>query len=583
MDRIARLLERGYFPSQVPPCFTTADLARNHAVLYQEWLALQPPQKNGPTIAKAPECKAESFSVARAGYQRRLTSVPNPIAQAYLATHIVANWVHLIKHYRQSKVSRSQPRFLRGGERGISIPSMELLYETKVTKSAGYRYMLRTDVSRFFPTIYTHSIPWALHGKAAAKRNRKITPKYFGNLLDQSFRQCQDGQTIGIPIGPDTSHIIAEVIATSVDLELRKRLKALPAGFRYVDDYYFFFSTTSEAEACLAALTRSLKEYELHINAEKTHTCSVLEITEDYWPHRIRSASISKNGRMQLKDIHYFFELSKDLARKNADENVMKYALKRASSVVIRKRNWDAFEAHLCHIGLAFPNTLQTLAGIFCTYNSIAYPLDKQRIGRMLNAVIEEHAPLGHHGEVAWSLWLCKKLEIQLSSISVDFVSEMHSSICALVLLDLDMSGKLPKPPRMGYWKSVENADALYGDLWLLSYEAGLRKWGGFVDSHIAANPYFAFLKAKNVRFYDESADMPAIFRPKENALESKGLSDFSDLFDLEDEDIDRYVVHERLTGDYGDVMYSSDDESEDDLSVVSSEDGSFGQDDLPF
>ena len=251
MDRISRLLERGYFPSQLPPCFTTKDLANIHSALYPNWLALQTPPKTGGVVPKAPDSKSESFSVARAGYQRRLTSIPNPVAQTFLATHVATYWGQLVRHYRQSKLSVSRPRFLKNGDRGASIPSMQSLYERKVLTAAGYRYMLKTDVSRFFPTIYTHSVPWASNNlkNRASKRNRKPTPKYFGNLLDLSLRQCQDGQTIGLPIGPDTSHIIAEAIATSVDLELKKRLKGFPPGFRYVDDYFLFFSTIDDAEA----------------------------------------------------------------------------------------------------------------------------------------------------------------------------------------------------------------------------------------------------------------------------------------------------------------------------------------------
>lgn len=74
---------------------------------------------------------------------------------------------------------------------------------------------------------------------------------------------------MGLPIGPDTSHIIAEAIATSVDLELKKRLKSWPAGFRYVDDYFLFFGSSVEADAALAALSRALEDFELQINLRR--------------------------------------------------------------------------------------------------------------------------------------------------------------------------------------------------------------------------------------------------------------------------------------------------------------------------
>ncbi|MBC8726110.1 RNA-directed DNA polymerase [Paraburkholderia sp. 31.1] len=561
MDRTARLLERGYFPSQLPPSFTTVDLANHHAMLYAQWVALQPVPKKGPKIPRSPSGKAELFSVARAGHQRRVTSITNPVAQTYLSTHVTEHWGDLLKHYRQSRLSASRPRFLHGAARGANIPSMQFLYNRKVMESAGYRFMLRTDISRFFPTIYTHSVPWALHGKAVAKRNRSVTPKFFGNLLDLSLRQAQDEQTFGLPIGPDTSHVIAEAIATAVDLELKKRLKSFPAGFRYVDDYFMFFATAREAEAALAALIRALKEYELQVNFEKTKTCTVLEITDDFWSHRLRNFSISKNGTRQASDFSHFFELAKELARLNADESVMIYALKKASSVIVRKQNWDRFEAHVCQVAMGYPNTLQTVARLFSTYKSVGYSIGKIRLSRFINAVIEDHAPLGHHSEVAWCLWMAKDLDLTVSDANVDVISEMHSSVCALILLDLHSMGKLGRTPKTAYWKVHEKSTALYDDMWLLSYEAGVRGWGGFANAHITADPHFERLLALNVHFYDTGAVLPPLFKLKHGALVGKRFSNIVDLFELED--VEDYLDYEEGDGSYEGVVFSYDGDTE--------------------
>jgi hypothetical protein len=43
-------------------------------------------------------------------------------------------------------------------------------------------------------------------------------------------------QQMRLPIGPDTSHILAEIIGVAIDLELQSQLGAWPPGFRYVDD-----------------------------------------------------------------------------------------------------------------------------------------------------------------------------------------------------------------------------------------------------------------------------------------------------------------------------------------------------------
>lgn len=580
MDRTERLLKLGYFPSQLPPSFITRDLAAQHAVFYAAWLALQEPPKKGVLVPKAPNSKSELFSVARVGHLRRITSLPNPVAQTYLSTHVASYWGEFVAHYRKSRLSASHPRFLRHGSRATSIPSMQLLYDRKIAKSAGYRFMLKTDVSRFFPTIYTHSVPWAFHTKSFAKKNKNPASKYFANLLDLALRQGQDGQTIGIPIGPDTSHMIAEAIATSVDLELKKRLKVWPAGFRYVDDYYLFFATAKDAEEALAALVRALKEFELQINFAKTIICPVIEISEDFWTHQLRNFSIASGGRRQLSDINHFFELAKELARKNADESVMVYALKRISSTIIRKECWDSFEAHVCHVALAYPNTLQTVARLLSTYARIGYPIGRTRLARLVNAAIEDHAPLDHHSEVAWCLWMTKDLDLSLSVTNIDRVSEMHSSVCALLLLDLFHAGKLQKAPKTSYWKAFETKDALHDELWLLSYEAGKRRWGGFADSHIRADPHFEVLRLANVHFYDTAATVTPVFHVKAAALTAHDVANEIEFFDLDGiDDFNHFIDYEEGDGGYEGVVVP-EDETEGDNSLGRVSDN---LDELPF
>lgn len=544
MDRVERLLRSGYLPSQLPPPFTTADLASNQQALLAAWDTLSPAR--GAKVPKSPATKAEVFSVARAGHQRRATGIPNPVAQTYLCRAVVANWAAIVRHFRRSKISASHPRFRRDSTRAAVLPSMQTLYERRLLQGAGYRYVLRTDISRFFPTVYTHSIPWALHGKAIAKRNRTVTPKYFGNLLDLAIRQCQDEQTFGLPIGPDTSHIIAECIATAIDIELGKKLRLTPAGFRYVDDYYIFFESYAAAESALAQLIRCLKEFELQINFDKTRICKTEELNEDAWTHKLRSFSIAHGGQKQRSDFNHYFELARELARSHRDESVMLYALRRAGSVIVRKENWSAFEAQLCLAATAHPVTLQTIARLFSTYSGIDYPIDQRRLSRLINTLVQEHAPLEHHSEVSWCLWMCKELGPTLSPQSIDLVAEMNSSVCSLILLDLSAAGRLTKPLALTRWRSFERSDALWEDLWMLSYEAGVRGWGGMSDAHIRANPHFDELRKLNIRFYNDAATVTPLFAPKADALQKHNaqsvadllkIDDLDDVFDYEDDD----------------------------------------------
>src|SRR5690606_2383826 len=120
-------------------------------------------------------------------------------------------------------------------------------------------YELKTDISKYYPSIYTHSIPWAIHTKAFAKVNQGNS--HYGNLLDECIRNTQNGQTNGIVIGTDTSRILAEILGCYIDDEFIKVLnkeKIKIKGYRFVDDCHFFFYNRSDAEKALKYLQRIL-------------------------------------------------------------------------------------------------------------------------------------------------------------------------------------------------------------------------------------------------------------------------------------------------------------------------------------
>lgn len=141
---------------------------------------------------------------------------------------------------KKSTLSLSKPRVDGESLRAISITKFSQLYERKIIDSAGYKYALVTDVSSYFPSIYTHSIPWALYGKNESKANLKSNVNNLGDEIERYCRNIQDGQTIGLPIGSDTSHIISEIIGTAIDCELKNKLDKNLIGFRYVDDFFCF-------------------------------------------------------------------------------------------------------------------------------------------------------------------------------------------------------------------------------------------------------------------------------------------------------------------------------------------------------
>jgi hypothetical protein len=357
MGMFEDLLAKGYLPVQLPPGFTSESFASQLNKFDKAW----------GSSGKPPKTLSEKYSIARSSYYRRGTLIVNPISFYFLAKEITRYWPQIETHYKKTKLSRSVPT-VGGTLRPIELPKFGELYEEKVTSSAGYKYALITDITSYFPTIYTHTIPWALHGKSIAMANHSQIPLFFGNILDAKCMAIQDSQTIGVPIGPDTSHIIAEIIGVAIDVHLYKELKGWPKGFLYVDDFYLFFNRREDAEKALAAVTKAIGQFELQINASKTRIIEVKELVEESWKYSVKKLTISSNRKQQRDDLHHYFEALFSLENKYKDESLVKYGLKQLSSTIIKSSNWEILEAYLLKCGYSFPNTIQVIAHILFTY-----------------------------------------------------------------------------------------------------------------------------------------------------------------------------------------------------------------------
>src|SRR3990167_6491089 len=145
------LLSKGHFPVQLPTGFSTKPLAENLDKFRASW--------DEELKKKTVLSLGERFSVARSSYSRRITSIVNPVSFYALARDICEYWPQIQEHYSKSTISRSIPG-TGGGLRAIELTKFSDLYEERVRQSAGARYALITDISSYFPTVYTHTIPW---------------------------------------------------------------------------------------------------------------------------------------------------------------------------------------------------------------------------------------------------------------------------------------------------------------------------------------------------------------------------------------------------------------------------------------
>jgi hypothetical protein len=487
-----------------------------------------------------------------------------------LANEVVSHWPQIEQHYAQSPFSRSIPSFGQS-LRAIELMKFSALYEEKVTAASGYRYALITDVASFFPTIYTHTIPWALHSKVIAKRNRAKSSAFFGNLLDEKCMQVQDGQTIGLPIGPDTSHIIAEIVAVAIDLEIRKALGYWPAGFRYVDDFFLVFHRRDEAERAFTVVANAVSQFELQLNPSKTRIVETKELVQESWKYGLRKLTLAPGRKKQRDDIHHFFESMFSLEKKFNDESLIKYGLKQISSNIIKRSNWPVLEAYLLKCGYSFPNTLQVIGHILATYNGHGYPINRDAITRFCKETIGTCSVVEHHAEVAWALWICKELGIAIDATAIGAIEKMGNAACTLIALDLVHSNLALGTFSAEFLTQFRRRAALEEQDWLLAYEAGKRKWlGGNSTQYISNHLHFGTLWKAGVSFYDPGRRISPLFTIR--AEIGGAIPDFDS-----DEEIREEFEFDELDEEYFDSGNADDEDSDNEVDELTDEDGDEG------
>ncbi len=270
------LLNRGYFPKELPPPFDTS----SYALAISSNIATIP-----RSFLEAPSAEYSSYNLARAGTLRRRLSVLNPIPYFKLCHEIQTRWPKIDAEIKKTPLAGMSEIPIGGTGRAVASSTLHAFTSLRAASRATARFLLRADISRFYHSVYTHAIPWAAHGKISAKADHSA--RLYGNVLDTCARKCQDNQTLGLPIGPDTSFILSELVLSVVDQILLRKIKRLN-GFRHIDDYELCFDTRSEAEEALAALQEALTEFELALNPSKTQIYELPIPLEKPWASELR-------------------------------------------------------------------------------------------------------------------------------------------------------------------------------------------------------------------------------------------------------------------------------------------------------
>ena len=162
--------------------------------------------------------------------------------------------------------------------------------QASMEMSLDFNVMLQADIANCYSSIYTHTIPWALHDRGIAKKQRKRDAS-VGNLIDGAIKDMMEGQTNGIPQGSELMNFIAEIVLGYGDLILSQNLEDSNVVnyrvIRYRDDYRIFTENRADAERALKCLYEALRSVGLELRLDKT------QISEDIIGAAVRADKVA--------------------------------------------------------------------------------------------------------------------------------------------------------------------------------------------------------------------------------------------------------------------------------------------------
>ena len=559
------LIERGYFPKELPPPFDTTDLSTDIAKTLASWTTVfeNNTQVNSASfiltkspgetsqqfkdrkkthranfVSKYNSSKATVYSISKGKLSRRFLQIPNPKHFSILTEKIVSRWTDYEAVFSLSDFSQSYPiPETSPDKRSVSTFSKSVAeFRNSLLKTSIDKLIeVRVYISKFYPTIYTHSIAWALLGKEKAKHyfeekdnldtliaggDADAALYKYAESVDIAIRACQERQSIGIPIGPDTSHIIAEIIACRIDSILKARLSSIGLkACRYYDDYYLYVSSKDEADKVLKSLQLILSEFQLEINEAKVKIREFPFAFEDEFTTNLHSFDFKKTN--QSNSIKHYFSMIWAFAERNPNKTdwIFKYTLRifEFTTVVIQKNSWKVFEDLLVKTALIEPAILDILTRIFITYKSYLDSDSKEKLKKLINVTIKEHCPVRHNFEIAWALWIAKTFEIEIEEQSANDIIDTRDSISNLILLDLINNFNLVNGnPRISDIEAELKDNILMSENWLLAYEGVKKGWLTPAEGNLLNNNlFFKILKNKNVEFYKQTKQLRT-YKPKE-------------------------------------------------------------------
>ena len=500
MFDLKRLLQYEFFPAELPPCFNSDDLAANaqHAIQATSMLS-----------------REYSIPLIYSGYKsetaRRKFAVPNPYHYCKAVDCIVQQEPTLKPIFEKSPYSltapvdrvpkASQPYAKRSSSIAETKQEIELLYQDN-------RYEIRLDINSFFDNIYTHTIPWAIHGISVAKK-KKNDRTLLGNQLDKHIRSMNYDQTNGILVGNALSRIVSEIILCTIDSQIHEQFPDVSCC-RFVDDYYIYTKRSTQVQEIIAFIRGCLSKYELNFNESKLQINESPFLYGKPWIEQVKQY-IHLQPDVFLSKLIMEYNTYKDIA-------IIKYGLTVIAQCRYTVTSWPAMQSRLINLWVRFPSLSDRILPILWKNKTL---LKMRGFKAAIYSVIDEALLLNREQELIWATWFIKVFNIQISQDYMIRVLQSSNELAIIIMLDIICSSDAKNKPKiLQQCRSLrdeliaEDIDdkgksntLMWTSHWLLAYEATRMKWLNLPNEDpfefARKNTFFRELLLKSVKFYN--------------------------------------------------------------------------------
>lgn len=432
----------------------------------------------------------------------RPLAIPEPFVYLNQCKSLSDNWENLKKHFEEKtvgdefKISRihlrkllNKPELFEMNYKNFSKdgePEQDIIIKSK--------YIACADISNCFPSIYSHSISWALVGKSYAKLNKE--PENWFNELDFHTRNVKFGETNGVLIGPHASNLISEIILVTIDKELTQQ------GFKYIrniDDYTCYVDSYEKADKFFLCLSEELKKYELVLNNKKSKIIPLPQASVKNWVTKLNHFNFVNtyqvNGKeaIRVKELKGFLDFAIELMLdEDSDASILNYAIKIISNKHLDKNAKNYYLKQIHHLVLLYPYLINLLE----TKVFEPHKIEKQIIQNIAEDIYTFGLKKKIYEACSYAIYWAVKYDFKLSIIEVK-ENSINSTDCIFMLISYLYDKKNHKKAYLKEYKDV--AKTLKKDdfdrYWLYIYET--LSWVDLKDN-------FKIMKKERLTFIKE-------------------------------------------------------------------------------